>query len=254
MEEILRVLVSLALALLLIVLRSEAETFGAAEYLEPTRDGRRASALQRLSYFLVGFALVGGICFVHPDPPNGLGLALGDRATAIVVGFLLGTLGTLQAIGFAYLRYRRLRFPPAWTYPGALLNSVGTAFLDEVTFRGVVLSMVMLVGINPGTAVIFQALLYTLATRVGAPGRHWYSFVLTLALGLATGWATVATGAIGAAFLGHAITRFAVFLFTGHAGQVARPGQEIEETWEYVHAPAGWRSVDEPSEPQEPAP
>ena len=50
--------------------------------------------------------------------------------------------------------------------------------------------------------------------------------LLTLGIGLVGGWLTVATGGIAAAFLGHAITRFAVFLCTGHAGQTqaARPG------------------------------
>ena len=36
-------------------------------------------------------------------------------------------------------------------------------------------------------------------------------------------------GGIGAAFLGHAITRFAVFLCTGHAGQTKPRGREAEE-------------------------
>ena len=39
----------------------------------------------------------------------------------------------------------------------------------------------------------------------------------------------MATGGIAAAFLGHAITRFAVFLCTGHTGQTKPRGREAEE-------------------------
>ena len=47
---------------------------------------------------------------------------------------------------------------------------------------------------------------------------------MALAMGLVGGWLTAATGGIAAAFLGHAITRFAVFLCTGHAGQTKPRG------------------------------
>lgn len=243
-----RVLVALAITLFLVILRFEAETFGAAEYDEPTRDGRRTSLLRRVSWILVGFALVGALLLVHPNPAADLGLTLGDRGEALVLGFAFGALGTIQAIIYAYYRYGRIRFPPAWTYPGAVLNAIGTAFLDEATFRGAVLGLLLLVGINPVTAVVVQAFLYTLATRTGAPGRGRYMFVLTLVGGLVTGWLTVATGAIGAALLAHAVTRIAVFVCTGHAGQPALRGQEIEESWEYNRPPPGWQALDRPDD------
>ena len=39
--------------------------------------------------------------------------------------------------------------------------------------------------------------------------------LIFLAIGLVGGWVTIATGGIGAAFLGHALTRFAIFAVTG---------------------------------------
>jgi len=243
-EETLRVLMALAIAVFLVILRFEAEKFGAAEYDEPTRDGHRASFLRRLSWILLGFALVGVLLVVHPNAAADLGIALGNRGEAILLGFGFGALGTLQAAAYAYYRYGKIRLPPAWTYPGAALNGIGTAFLDEATFRGAVLGLLLLVGINPVTAVVMQAFLYTLATRTGAPGRGRYMFLLTLIGGLVAGWLTVATGYIGAAFLTHAITRIAVFVCTGHAGQPALRGEEIEETWEYRTPPRGWRLLD----------
>lgn len=239
-----RVLVAVAITFFLVILRFEAEKFGTAEYDEPTRDGRRGSFLRRLSWILLGFALIGALLLVHPDPAGQLGISLGDRAEALLFGFGFGLAGTLQAAGYAMYRYGRIRFPPAWTYPGAVLNALGTAFIDEVTFRGAVLGFLLLMGINPVTSIVAQAFLYTLATRTGAPGRGRYMFVLTLVGGLVLGWMTVTTGAVGAAFLAHAITRIAVFVCTGHAGQPALRGQEIEETWEFRRPPPGWRPLD----------
>ena len=246
--ETLRVLVALAITVFLVILRFEAEKFGAAEYDEPTRDGRRASFPRRLAWILLGFGFVVSLLLVHPHAAADLGITLGDRGEALLLGFGFGALGTLQAAAYAYFRYGKIRLPPTWTYPGAVLNGLGTAFLDEATFRGAVLGLLLLVGINPVTAVVMQAFLYTLATRTGAPGRGRYMFVLTLVGGLAAGWLTATTGAIGAAFLGHAITRVSVFVCTGHAGQPSLRGQEIEETWEYRPPPRGWRLLDRPDD------
>ncbi len=240
----LRVLVALALALLLFMHRLEAEKFGAAEYDEPTPDGRQASFFQRMGWYVTGLALVFGILLIHPAPADDLGLELGNRATALTDGLVYGLFGAGQALAFAGLRYGRLRFPPAWTYPGAVVNGVVTAFLDEATFRGVILGCLLLVGLPGTVANVVQALLYALATRTGAPGRDRYVFVMTLVLALASGWLTISTGAIGAAFLGHAITRIAFFIATGHPGEPAPPGHEIEDSWEFRRPPPGWRSAD----------
>ena len=248
MEETLRVLVAVAITLFLVILRLEAEKFGAAEYDEPARDGRQASFGLLLSWILVGLGLAGALIFVHPDAAGDLGITISDRGQALLLGFGFGVLGILQAAAYALFRYGIIRLPPAWTYPGAVLNSLGTAFLDEVTFRGAVLGMLLLMGVNPGTAIIVQGFLYTLATRTGAPGRGRYMFILTLVGGLAAGWLTVTTGAIGAAFLAHAVTRIAVFVCTGHAGRPALRGEEVEETWEYRAAPRGWRRIDRPDD------
>ena len=87
----------------------------------------------------------------------------------------------------------------------------------------------LLPSLTPTLANFAQAIIYTLTTRLGAPGRDRYLLVLTLGMGLLGGWLTVATGGIAAAFIGHTITRFAVFLCTGHAGQTKPRGREVEE-------------------------
>jgi hypothetical protein len=242
MEETLRALVAVGLGGLLVLLRFDAERFGAAEYDEVI-DGVRPPLRRRLAWYLVGVALVLAIVFIHPDAEGQLGLGLGDRTTALLAGFAYGAVGTAQALVFAFMRYHRIRFPDLASYPTALINSLLTAFLDEAIFRGVVLGVLLLVGIEPWLAIVIQALLYALATRTGAPGRQPYMLGLALAIGFAGGWLTVETGAIGAAFIGHAITRFGVFLATGHAGHVLPRGTEVEEIYRQRATPEGWRVI-----------
>ena len=242
MEESLRVLMGLGLTLLLVMLRLEAERFGAAEYDEPVR-GRRPSILRRLAWYVLGVAGVLALLLVHPNPENDLFLQVGDRA-GILLALVIGGLGVGQAIALAYLHYRRLRFPDISAYPGALANEILTAFVDEAVFRGAVLGYFLWAGADTNLAILGSTVVYVLATRLGAPGRDKYMFVLAMLIGLVGGWATLLTGGIGASFLGHAITRVAVFLTTGHAGQPPARGTEQEDVEKRRRTPDGWRVVD----------
>jgi hypothetical protein len=238
-----RAAVAVALAIFLVVLRIDARRLGAAEYDEPDEFGRRPPFLPRLSWYVTGIALVILVAIVHPDPTHGLLLGLGnDRVVVLVVGVLFGAAGLAQAAAFAWIRYRRFRVPAAREYPGAILNSVGTAIVDEAAFRGVILGLLLAVGVPPTTAIITQALLYVLATRVGAE-RLGYTLLFTLGLGLAAGWATVVTGGIGAAVVGHVATRLGVFALTGHAAMVRPRGQEVEEIERVRLPPPGWHVI-----------
>ena len=70
-----------------------------------------------------------------------------------------------------------------------------------------------------------------------------HSFWAWLFVGLIAGWLTAVTGGIAAAFLGHAATRFAVFLATGHTGQTLPKGREVEEIDRRRRPPDGWRVI-----------
>ncbi len=238
-----RSLITIGLVLLLVMLRLDAEKFGTAEYYEATQDGERPRIRRRLAWYGLGFALSIAILYIHPDPQRDLYLGSGDRFDAVIGGIIYGLLGIAVAVSFATLRYHRIRFPAAWSYPGALVNSTATAFIDEVTFRGALLGLLLILGVSPTMANLTQAVAYALATRLGAPGRDRYLLLLALGIGLIGGWLTVATGGIAAAFLGHAITRFAFFLCTGHAGQTQPRAQEPEEIERRRRPPEGWRII-----------
>ena len=69
--------------------------------------------------------------------------------------------------------------------------------------------------------------------------------VIFFVLALIAGWLTWTTGGIAAAFIGHAVTRFAFFVCTGHAGQIEVAGYEPEELAGQDLPPKGWSVVDE---------
>jgi membrane protease YdiL (CAAX protease family) len=203
-EDQLRSLVALGLTLILVMLRAEAQRFGTAEYDELFLNGGN----------------------------GGVGL-----------GFALGAVGVAYAVAMAWLRYRYVRLPDLSQYPGALINEIGTAVFDETVFRAALLGFLIAGGVEPTLAVVTQTAIYALATRLGAPGRSRSMFILALVIGAVGGWATITTGGIAAAILGHGITRVAIFLTTGHAGQPLPKGREIEEVERRRRAPDGWRVV-----------
>ena len=241
--DLARWLITVGLVLLLIMLRLDAERFGTAEYYEATRDGERPLVRRRLAWYGIGVAIAISMLYIHPRPQSELFLGPGDRMGAVIGGVAYGLIGVLQALGFASLRYHRIRFPDSWSYPGALLNATATAFIDEATFRGAVFGLLLSTGLDATVANVMQAILYTLTTRLGAPGRDRYLLGLALAMGLVGGWLTAVTGGIAAAFVGHAVTRFAVFLCTGHAGQTKPRGREVEEIEKRHRPPDGWRVI-----------
>jgi Type II CAAX prenyl endopeptidase Rce1-like len=238
-----RVLIAVGFALMLVMLRLDAERFGTAEYYEATRDGERRSVLTRVAWDSLGVGLAAGIMLIHPSPQIDFFLGTGDRAQSVAWGLGYGLIGAAQAVIYAFLRYHRIRFPEVRSYPGALLNATVTAFIDEVAFRGALFGLLLLTGLDPTLANIIQTILYTLTTRLGAPGRDRYLFVLTIGIGLIGGWLTAVTGGIAAAFIGDAVTRFAVFLCTGHTGQPLPRGREVEEIEARRRPPRGWRIV-----------
>jgi len=238
-----RSLIALGLTLLLALLRLDAQRFGTAEYYEVTGAGERPQLRRRLAWYGLGFGIAILIVTIHPDARTALFLGTGDRLGAVLGGIAFGAIGVLVAAGFASYRYHRIRLPAESSYPGALLNSTATAFVDEVTFRGALYGLLLAGGIDPLLANLAQTVIYALTTRLGAPGRDRYLLGLTLGIGFIGGWLTGVTGGIAASFLGHAVTRFAVFLCTGHIGQTMPRGREIEEIELRRRPPDGWNVI-----------
>jgi membrane protease YdiL (CAAX protease family) len=242
-----RELIAVGFFMMLLMLRLEAERFGTAEYDEPGR--RRADAASWLAWYLMGAAFLAALYVVHPRPHDQLYLLIGRRLDVIVFGLPLAILGALQAAAYARYRYGYLRLPALHAYPRAVVNSIGTSLIDEAMFRGAILGTLIAIGCASGYAILISTVCDLLATRLLAPGRSRYMLVPALGYGLLGGWATLATGGIGAAIAFHAVTSFALFVCTGHSGQPALAGREPEELLAVRRAPAGWQDALRPTVP-----
>ena len=230
MGAMLEYLILLALVGLLVLLRFDARRFGAADFDDEDAPGGWQAWVRRLSWYGFGVVLVFVVYFLFAQPETLLHLRLGEpRGFALLAGLGLGVAGGAGALGYAWWRFGNLRLPRARHYPVGLLNSFLTAFLDEATFRGIMLGLLLFYNWPADLAIGFQAVLYALATRLGGAGRPRGLLLLSLAIGLAGGWLTVLSGGIGGALLGHTLTRFVTFLVTGHAGQVTASAASEDE-------------------------
>jgi hypothetical protein len=240
-----RILIAVGFFTVLVFLRLEAEKFGAAEYDEPNR--RKTGPWTRLSWYVIGLVLLAAIYFVHPSSSHILFLVLGRKLDVLAFGALLAVVGFGQAAAFARYNYGYLRLPAGPAYPGAALNSIATAVIDEAAFRGVLLGAMVALGVPGAVAVLLSTFGYVLATRLVTRRRHPYTLVLAVGMGLAFGVVTLVSNGIGAAIVGHAVTSFAVFVCTGHAGQVQPMGAEPEDIESRNMLPEGWEDARRPS-------
>lgn len=229
---------------LLIVLRVDARRFGAADFDDETAVGGLRVWARRLTWYGLGIVLVLAAYFVFPRPEAVLHLRLGDdRVFAVMAGLTLAMLGVGAAVLYAWWRFGEVKLPDGRAYPVGLLNSIATAVIDEAAFRGILLGLLLLSNWPPVYAVAFQAVAYALATRLGGAGRPRSLLILWLVAGLLNGWLTYLTGGIGAAVLVHALTRFAIFVATGHAGQITPSAVSEEEARELAET-AGDEGLD----------
>jgi hypothetical protein len=239
-------LLLLAVVGLLVLLRFDAARFGAADYDDEESPGGFRTWMGRVSWYVFGILLIALVYVVYPAPLTELHLQIGEpRGTVFLAGVALALAGMVIAGAYAWWRFGELSLPPAHRYGPGVLSSLATAFIDEATWRGILLGLLLVSNWPLEYAIGFQAVLYALATRLGSVGRPRSLLVLSLAIGLVGGWVTVMTNGIGAILFAHAVTRLSIFVATGHAGQVtpsaAYDEQVVEEDSRLT--PAGWEVV-----------
>ncbi len=242
----LETLMILAMVGLLVLLRFDAARFGAADFDDEESPGGVRTWLGRASWYVFAILLIAAIYFVYPAPLTELHLQMGEpRSMVFLFGVGLALVGMLYAAAYAWWRFGEVSLPPAHRYPRGVVSSLATAFIDEATWRGIVLGLLLISNWPVEYAIAFQAVLYALATRLGSPGRPRSLLFLALGIGLVGGWVTLETNGIGAILLAHVVTRLAIFVATGHAGQVtpsaAFDEQVVEEASRF--GPQGWEVV-----------
>jgi hypothetical protein len=241
MPEFLQYILFVGFAALMFLLRLDAKRFSAAEW--DTEDGDWRVWMARLSWYAAGIALALIIFALHPSPVSDLNLVLAPNGgEAMVLGLFFGAAGIVGAFVLAMLRHGHITFPAPARYPGGVLSSVGTAFYDEFLFRGVLLGLLLLLGLPDWLAVISMAFIYAFAVRAGTGSRGVLMLGAWLAIGLAGGALVLMTAGLGAAFVAHAITRFALFMTMGPperaaAEQVRRASGGTGDEGAYVIPP-----------------
>jgi hypothetical protein len=234
---------------LMFLLRLDAKRFGAAEW--DTEDGPWRVWLPRITWYAAGLALGLLVFALHPQPVNELNLSLApDRGEALTLGLLYGVGGVIAAFVLAIVANGRVEFPRPSRLPGGVLYAVGTSFFDEFLFRGVMLGLLLTLDLPDWLAVTGAALIYAGTIRASIGGRGPLQLLVSLAIGLVGGVLVLMTLGIAAAFVGHAITRFALFMTMGHPGReetdLSKPsGGSSADSGIYVIPPRNYPRGDE---------
>ena len=95
-SEYVRIVIAVGLLMALILLRLQAEAFGAAEYDEPGNRYHRG-IWTRLCWYALGLALLWAIFLVHPQPHDVLFLVVGNHFDVFAFGLSLAAVGAVQA-------------------------------------------------------------------------------------------------------------------------------------------------------------
>ena len=207
----LRTLIAGALGGLLLLLRLDAARFASAEYdSDPEAIDQRGV---RLAWPLMAIVLAIGVGVALPEGLSAIGLGRGSLLSpaSIVLAIVGAAVAVVALLGLAWLR--GATWPPRLSPPGDTarfaFDSVATAIVDELTFRGVLLGLLLLAGIPAGVAFLVQLLLYGLETRLGRSVATLDMLVEALALGALTGVLAIASGAVLAPIVAHVVARFA---------------------------------------------
>jgi hypothetical protein len=209
-EESLRLSIALGLTIFLVLLRFDSDRIMRSDYFR-----YRYPWLGPLSYYGLVILFAIGIAIILPNGRGHLFLTRPEPGTMLPLMLGFAAVGILNAVAFAFRWYGGITPLPTSLLPSRLLGAGASAVADELQFRSIVLGMLIFAGIEAGIAVIIQAVLYGLAQRRLWRERQWYFLIGSVILGYACGWATVLTGSVLPAMVGHFVVIAALFAFAG---------------------------------------
>jgi hypothetical protein len=206
----LRLAIALGLTLFLVLLRFDSERITRSDYFR-----YRTPWMGPVSYYIlvVGFAI--GIAVILPSGRDQLFLNGGDPDETLPVMLLFAFIALLNGAALAFLRYGGILPLPTELLPSRVIGAAANAISEELQFRSIVLGMLIFAGMEPGWAVALQALVYGLAHRRLWRDRDWYFLAGSVLLGWAAGVATLATGSVVPAMVGHFAVTMSLFAFAG---------------------------------------
>jgi hypothetical protein len=206
----LRLAIALGLTLFLVLLRFDSERITRSDYFR-----YRTPWMGPVSYYIlvIGFAI--GIAVILPSGREQLFLTGGQTAEMLPVMLVFVMVALLNGVALAFLRYGSILPLPVELLPSRVLGAAANALSEELQFRSIVLGMLLFAGVPTGWAIAVQALVYGLAHRRLWRDRDWYFLAGSVLLGWAAGVATVETGSVIPAIVGHFAVTMALFAFAG---------------------------------------
>ncbi|HEX7068736.1 MAG TPA: CPBP family intramembrane glutamic endopeptidase [Candidatus Limnocylindria bacterium] len=206
----LRLAIALGLTLFLVLLRFDSERITRSDYFR-----YRTPWMGPVSYYIlvIGFAI--GIAVILPSGRNQLFLTGGETGAMLPVMLLFVMVALLNGVALAFLRYGSILPLPVELLPSRVLGAAANALSEELQFRSIVLGMLLFAGVPTGWAIALQAIVYGLAHRRLWRDRDWYFLAGSVLLGWAAGVATVETGSVIPAIVGHFAVTMSLFAFAG---------------------------------------
>ena len=206
----LRLAIALGLTLFLVLLRFDSDRITRSDYFR-----YRTPWMGPVSYYVlvIGFAI--GIAVILPSGRSQLFLTGGNPDNMLVVMVLFTVIALLNGVALAFLRYGSILPLPIELLPTRILGAAANAISEELQFRSIVLGMLLFAGLPTGWAIALQALVYGLVHRRLWRERDWYFLAGSVLLGWAAGVATVETGSVIPAIVGHFAVTMALFAFAG---------------------------------------
>ena len=208
--ESLRLAIALGLTLFLVLLRFDSERITRSDYFR-----YRTPWLGPVSYYALVIIFALGIAIILPSGASQLFLAGGDPGIGLPVMLLFVVVALANAVALAFLRYGGILPLPTELLPSRVLGAAANAVAEELQFRSIVLGMLLFAGLDVGLANLIQAVVYGLAHRRLWRERDWYFLLGSVVLGLAAGTATIASGSVIPAIVGHFAVTMSLFAFAG---------------------------------------
>ena len=209
--ESLRLAIALGLTLFLVLLRFDSERITRSDYFR-----YRTPWMGPVSYYVLVIVFAVGIAAILPSGRAQLFLTGGDPDKMLPVMLAFVAVALLNGVALAFLRYGGILPLPVELLPTRLLGAAANAIAEELQFRSIVLGMLLFSGFfSVGWAIALQALVYGLAHRRLWQDRDWYFLVGSVLLGWAAGVATVETGSVIPAIVGHFAVTMSLFAFAG---------------------------------------
>ena len=209
--ESLRLAIALGLAIFMVLLRFDAERIMRSDYFR-----YRTAWFAPLSYYALVVLFAIGIAWILPDGRARLFLTGGPPQSVLPVMLAFSVVALLNAAALAYLRFGGVVPLPTELLPSRILGAAANAFAEEIQFRSIVLGMlVFALPAQPALCNLIQAVLYGVVHRRLWRDRDWYFLAGAVILGYAAGAATLATGSIIPAIVGHFAVTVSLFAFAG---------------------------------------